>query len=79
MLFAMVGKLVATATAVVDIDNMMSDTDYSGSYTEVQVDSEGNEIISWIVIWNPHSNMKATVKTTSASVGGMIWKNRFQS
>ena len=50
MLFAMVGKLVATATAVVDIDNMMSDTDYSGSYTEVQVDSEGNEIISWIVI-----------------------------
>ena len=77
IVFAMAGKLVATA--VVDVDNMISDTDDSGSYIEVEVDSDGNEIISGITISNPHNNMKATVKTTSASVGGMIWKkNRFQ-
>ena len=56
---------------------MISDTDDSGSYIEVEVDSDGNEIISGITISNPHNNMKATVKTTSASVGGMIWKNKF--
>ena len=72
----MAGKLVATA--VVDVDNMISDTDDSGSYIEVEVDSDGNEIISGITISNPHNNMKATVKTTSASVGGMILKNKFQ-
>ena len=70
ILFAMAGKLVATA--VVDVDNMISDTDDSGSYIEVEVDSDGNEIISGITISNPNNNMKATVKTTSASVGGMI-------
>ena len=68
----MAGKLVATA--VVDVDNMISDTDDSGSYIEVEVDSDGNEIISGITISNPNNNMKATVKTTSASVGGMTLK-----
>lgn len=63
----MAGKLVATA--VVDVDNMISDTDDSGSYIEVEVDSDGNEIISGITISNPNNNMKAIVKTTSASVG----------
>ena len=67
----MAGKLVATA--VVDVDNLISDTDDSGSYIEVEVDSDGNEIISGITISNPPNNMKATVKTTLASVGGIVY------
>ena len=58
-------KLVASA--VVEVDNSTSDTD--GSYIEVEVDSDGNEIVTGAS--NGQGNaMSATVQTTSASVGG---------
>jgi len=62
----MSGKTVARA--VVQVDNPTSDTDESGSYIEVEVDSDGNEIVTGTD--NDQQNgMTATVKTVSASVG----------
>lgn len=62
----MAGRLIATA--VVEVDNPLSDTEESGSYIEVEVDSDGNEIV--IGTETEHENaMTATVRTTSASVG----------
>ena len=60
-------KLVAFAG--VEVDNSTSDTEGSGSYIEVEVDSDGNEIVTGAA--NGQGNaMSATVQTTSASVGG---------
>jgi len=64
----MAGRIIAKA--VVEVDNPTSDTDDSGSYIEVEVDSDGNEIET-TVTKNQQNGMTATVKTTSASVGGM--------
>ena len=64
----MAGRLIATA--VVEVDNPLSDTEESGSYIEVEVDSDGNEIVTGTD--NEQDNaMTATVRTTSASVGGI--------
>jgi len=62
----MAGRIVAKA--VVEVDNPTSDTDDSGSYIEVEVDSDGNEIETTVTN-NQQNGMTATVKTTSASVG----------
>ena len=64
----MAGRLMAKA--VMEVDNPTSDTETtSGSYIEVEVDSDGNEIV--IGTTNEKENtMTATIKTTSASVGG---------
>ena len=64
----MAGRIVAKA--VVEVDNPTSDTDDSGSYIEVEVDSDGNEIETSVTT-GPQNAMTATVRTTSASVGGM--------
>jgi len=62
----MAGRIVAKA--VVEVDNPTSDTDDSGSYIEVEVDSDGNEIETGVST-GPQNGMTATVRTTSASVG----------
>ena len=65
-------KLVASA--VVEVDNSTSDTEDSGSYIEVEVDSDGNEIVvTGKLPTDERNTMSATVKTTSASVGGMYF------
>jgi hypothetical protein len=63
----MSGKIVPKA--LVEIENPLSDTDESGSYIEVEVDSDGNEIVSGTDN-DQQSGMTATVRTASASVGG---------
>ena len=67
----MAGRIVAKA--VVEVDNPTSDTDDSGSYIEVEVDSDGNEIETGVAS-HQHDGMTATVRTTSASVGGTFNK-----
>jgi len=62
----MAGRIVAKA--VVEVDNVLSDTDESGSYIEIEVDSDGNEIVAGTTS-NQHDGMTATVRTSSASVG----------
>ena len=64
------------ATAVVEVDNSISNSDDdSGSYIEVEVDSDGNEIVIEKEPSTSHGgkSMTATVKTTSASVGGNVY------
>ena len=68
----MAGKLVAKA--VVEVDNTTSDTDESGSYIEVEVDSDGNEIVTTTET-DQQKGMTATVRTASASVGGRLTLN----
>ena len=68
----MAGRIVAKA--VVEVDNVLSDTDESGSYIEIEVDSEGNEIVAGTTS-NQHDGMTATVRTSSASVGGIYFIN----
>ena len=63
----MSGKIVAKA--VVEVENPLSDTDESGSYIEVEVDSDGNEIVT-ATDSDQQNGMTATVRTASASVGG---------
>ena len=69
----MAEKIVAKA--VVEVDNSISDSDDSGSYIEVEVDSDGNEIESGVAS-HQHDGMTATVKVTTASVGGRFWTPR---
>ena len=64
----MAGRIVAKA--IVEVDNQTSDTDDSGSYIEVEVDSDGNEIETGVSS-GQQNGMTATVRTTSASVGGI--------
>ena len=67
----MSGKIVAKA--VVEVENPLSDTDESGSYIEVEVDSDGNEIVTGTDI-DQQNGMTPTVRTASASVGGRFRK-----